>query len=266
MDKFVILAGEPAPGKTPEEVREYFRDKTTEGDLAEALILLHQKTVWYDDIIYDYEVGTPEYLEAIKTYYKWQKLEDEFQEKVYSILRSEGIKVRNARSIYVQEIFMNRNGYEHQHGWWVKREPIEHQEGAEDIYVIMEEEPHPTVNLDNFESIFIDRNTEGDYATAYAIAHNKAFWFSAYEHDCKKGTGGRQAQAKIKDKWSALEEEYRIKLFDALEKAGIEYNDFFGYAEHLGSLMKRYSYSYISGWWVNPEDKTINRILRVPRT
>lgn len=264
MYKYEISVKELYAMKSLEEVREYFRDKTTEADLAEALKLLHCKSTWYDDIIYDYEVGTTEYLEALKIAREWFKLEHEFEEKVYSILRSEGIRIPNTRRIYVQEIFMHRNGYENTGGWWEKREPT-YQEGAEDIYVIMEEEPHPTVSLEGFRLRFLDKTTERDYVDAYAIACNKFFWFIDEEYGHRNCALKRQIK-KVNKKWENLMNKYRLKLFDIVkESVYIDPEDGM-IEEYLYPLMKKYGYSHISGWWVNPEDKSIKRIIRVPRT
>ena len=42
------------------------------------------------------------------------------EEKIYVILRSEGITIPDEGRIDVLEVFMERNGYKDRGGWWVR--------------------------------------------------------------------------------------------------------------------------------------------------
>ena len=117
----VVLMSEPLKGKTPDEVRAYFADKSEEIYLAEALALTHEKFVWLEDEVYDYEEGTEEHMKARKVAREWLDLMQEYETRIYEVLISEGSCKPGDHGIKVQEIFMNRNGYVNASGWWIKR-------------------------------------------------------------------------------------------------------------------------------------------------
>ena len=54
----VVMAEEPIPERTPEEIRDYFANKKTEQDLADAFAITSNEFFWVADNIYDYEEGT----------------------------------------------------------------------------------------------------------------------------------------------------------------------------------------------------------------
>ena len=118
----VIMTGEPIPNKTPADVRDYFSKKTAEKDLADALAIINNKFWWTEDNIYDYKKGTPEYIEACAITDEWRELMYEYEERIYVILRNEGITVPESRGRIALERFMKRNGYKDGAGWWIKDE------------------------------------------------------------------------------------------------------------------------------------------------
>ena len=120
MNDFVIMASEPAPNKTPADVRNYYSNKKAEKDLADALAIVWNKFIWLEDEVYDHEEGTPEYIAACDIADEWGALMDEYEERIFMILRSEGIIIPETGYIVVLEPFMKRNGYINGAGWWVE--------------------------------------------------------------------------------------------------------------------------------------------------
>ena len=122
MNDIVIMAGEPIPDMSPTDVRNYFIGKQTEKDLADAFAMASNKFFWIEDNIYDYEEGTKEYVAACAITDEWCALMDEYEEKIFKILVSEGVVIPENARIRVLKPFMARNGYVDGNGWWVKAE------------------------------------------------------------------------------------------------------------------------------------------------
>ena len=120
MNDIVIMASEPIPNKTPTDVRNYFAERKTEKDLDDAYAISHNKFWWVEDDVYDYEEGTPEYETARVIVDEWGALMDEYEERIFMVLRSEGITIPKAGRINVLNPFMKRNGYFDGNGWWIK--------------------------------------------------------------------------------------------------------------------------------------------------
>ncbi len=120
MNDIVIMASDPIPNKTPSDVRNYFVERKTEKDLADAYAISHNKFWWVEDDVYDYKEGTPEYKAARAVVDGWGTLMDEYEETIFMILRSEGITIPATGRIEVLKPFMKRNGYIDGNGWWIK--------------------------------------------------------------------------------------------------------------------------------------------------
>ena len=120
LNDIVIMESEPIPNKTPTDVRNYFIGRNTEKDLADAFVIVSNKFWWVEDNEYDYEEGTPEHRAACAITDEWGALIDEYEERIFAILRGEGVKIPESGRIKVLEPFMKRNGYIDGNGWWIK--------------------------------------------------------------------------------------------------------------------------------------------------
>ena len=120
LNDIVIMASEPTPDMTPTDVRNYFAKRKTEKDLADAFAIASNKFWWVEDNIYDYEEGTPEHRLAREITDEWGSLMYEYEERIFVILRSEGVVIPETGRIKVLEPFMKRNGYRDGNGWWIK--------------------------------------------------------------------------------------------------------------------------------------------------
>ena len=125
LNNIVIMASEPIPNKTPTDVRGYFAERKSERDLADAFAIASNKFWWVEDNVYDYEEGTPEYIAACAITDEWGALMDEYEERIFMILRNEGVEIPETGRIKVLEPFMKRNGYREGNGWWIKNKESE---------------------------------------------------------------------------------------------------------------------------------------------
>ena len=125
LNGIVIMASEPIPNKTPTDVRGYFAERKSERDLADAFAITSNKFWWVEDNVYDYEEGTPEYIAACAITDEWGSLMDEYEERIFMILRNEGAEIPETGRIKVLEPFMKRNGYRDGNGWWIKNKESE---------------------------------------------------------------------------------------------------------------------------------------------
>ena len=125
LNGIVIMASEPIPNKTPTDVRGYFAERKSERDLADAFAIASNKFWWVEDNVYDYEEGTPEYIAVRAITDEWGALMDEYEERIFMILRNEGVEIPETGRNQVLEPFMKRNGYRDGNGWWIKNKESE---------------------------------------------------------------------------------------------------------------------------------------------
>ena len=120
LNDIVIMASEPISDMSPSDVRSCFAGKETEKDLADAFAMASNKFFWVADNIYDYEEGSKEYVAVRAITDEWCALMNEYEEKIFAILRSEGTAIPKTGRIRVLKPFMKRNGYIDGNGWWIK--------------------------------------------------------------------------------------------------------------------------------------------------
>ena len=119
-ENFMVMASEPHPNITPEDIRSRFHGCLSEKDLADAFAVCSNKFCWVEDNVYDYEEGTPEYEQAKAITDEWCELMDEYEEQIFVILRGEGIDIPERGQIIVLTPFMEKHGYKNGNGWWIK--------------------------------------------------------------------------------------------------------------------------------------------------
>ena len=115
-----IMGAEPCPNLTAEELRLKYANITSEKELADAYAISSNQFWWVEDDIYDYAEGTPEYKLALDITAAWQKVLQKYEEKVFSILKGEGVTIPDTERIKVLIPFMERNGYTDRSGWWIR--------------------------------------------------------------------------------------------------------------------------------------------------
>ncbi len=114
-----VMASDPAPNLTLEMAQEMFETIESELDLAVLYTNVENKFWWLEDDIYDYEEGSKEYIELRGTLDSLWTLLQLLKERIFDILRSEGIVVADKGQVKMVEPFMIRNGFKNANGWWI---------------------------------------------------------------------------------------------------------------------------------------------------
>ena len=78
-----VMGSEPIPSTSASDIKEYFKDKTTVQELADAFAITSNKFWWVEDNEYDYEEGTPEYIEASAITHEWCELMKSYENKFF---------------------------------------------------------------------------------------------------------------------------------------------------------------------------------------
>ena len=120
-----VMAKEPLPAMSIEQAWELYRQIKTEYDLASLFAEVSNKYWWVEDNVYDFETDTEEYKAACKTADRWEELYDALREKIFYILKTEGIEIPTKGQIVILNPFMERNGFFDGSGWWVSEKQME---------------------------------------------------------------------------------------------------------------------------------------------
>lgn len=121
-EDMIIMAEDPAKNLTIEYAKERSHIVWEESDIAELYANVDNRAWWIADEEDDYEEGTTEYQMARETTDKWFAVEKILREKIFDILRGEGVLIPKTGQIEVLCPFMERNGYKNCAGWWIKTE------------------------------------------------------------------------------------------------------------------------------------------------
>lgn len=119
-ESIVIMGGEPIPNVSIEEVNMMFAQAETEQKLANIYAMASNKAWWSEDDVYNYDENTPKYDEACRITDEWFATEKLVREKIFEILKSEGVSIPSQGYTEVLKSFMERNGYRDGRGWWIK--------------------------------------------------------------------------------------------------------------------------------------------------
>ena len=103
------------------EIRNWLKENTNTKSLAVAFALADDKSSAVSFDVDDYEEGTEEYKKACQIEQEWFSLEEELKERIFDILRSEGVEIPETEQIEVLEPFMKRYGYFDGNGWWIRK-------------------------------------------------------------------------------------------------------------------------------------------------
>ncbi len=118
--KISIMCGEPSPNLTAEMVKKAIAEIKTETELASLFAVVENKAWVLEDFEYDFEEGTEEHKLAKAKADLWFDLSDKLRNRIFDILRAEGVEIPTKRQIVVLEPFMKRNGFRDGNGWWIK--------------------------------------------------------------------------------------------------------------------------------------------------
>ena len=131
-----IMGSEPLTNASIEEIRKMAENIQSEKELAALYAATHNEAWWVEDDVYDYEKGTPEYEKACKITDDWFEIADSLRDKIFDILKAEGVAIPEKGYIVVLKPFMDRNGYFDGNGWWLlKEEYKDFPEGSRGVIV-----------------------------------------------------------------------------------------------------------------------------------
>lgn len=118
--KIFVLASEPLPNISVHDIREWLTHNNSIQNIIDAYVVVHEKYVYVEDDVYDYEIDTAEYDNARLTADKWLSLMEELQKQIFDAMRSEGYTIPEKGYYYAMIPFMKRFGYRDGNGWWIK--------------------------------------------------------------------------------------------------------------------------------------------------
>ncbi len=119
----VVLAGDPLPDKTIDEMWEVARNYSDTQELVDAYVGAHNKFWWVEDDEYDFEEGTEEHKKACAITDACGNLMDYLQKLVVVCASEEGLLTERQPNYGLMkqlEAFMAKYGYRDGRGWWVK--------------------------------------------------------------------------------------------------------------------------------------------------
>ncbi len=114
-----ISGSEPYSNISIKEIEEKLSSNLTQEELAELYAICSNKFFWLEEE-YDYKVESKEYNEILDKSSKWESAYVIIQERIFKVLREQGIKIPKKRQITVLEPFMKQYGYIDSNGWWIK--------------------------------------------------------------------------------------------------------------------------------------------------
>ena len=117
-----VMCTEPSPDLTIENAKKMFDEIETEKELATLFSVVENKAWWIEDEEYDFDEGTEEHKKATERTKEWFSLADKLKNKIFDILKSEGVEIQDRGQITVLAPFMKRNGFKDGQGWWIKND------------------------------------------------------------------------------------------------------------------------------------------------
>lgn len=117
-----IMASDPSDGLSLDEATAMAESARTERELAQVFAVAHNTAWWVEDDVYDFEKGTDEYKEAVQTTEAWFDLTEKVRNRIFEVLRREGVLIPEEGWHYTITPFMERNGYRDGCGWWIEDE------------------------------------------------------------------------------------------------------------------------------------------------
>ncbi len=118
----VILAGDPLPNVTVEEMKNRIASISTVQELVDLYASVHNKFWYIEDDLYDYEKGSEEYGQFYSVVDAWGCMMEDLKQQVLTAAKKEGLisepKSRQGKQKLI-EPFMQKYGYRDGRGWWV---------------------------------------------------------------------------------------------------------------------------------------------------
>jgi len=127
------------------------------------------------------------------------------------------------------------------------------------MVVVMGGDPAKELTIETAEKLCSEIGTEQELASLYATISNKAWYIEDNIYDFEKNTDEYKAVCTITERWFALEEKLRARIFDILITEGVAIPQK-GYNQILIPFMKRNGFLDMGGWWIAEDElKATNR-------
>ncbi len=120
----VIMAGDPMPDISAEEMKDRISKISSVQELVDAYVNVHNKFWYIEDDLYDYEEGTEEYERFRSIVETWGEMMDELDSRIMKKAEEQGLlapRQKNSGTVKQLEAFMDKYGYRDGCGWWVKK-------------------------------------------------------------------------------------------------------------------------------------------------
>ena len=117
---------------------------------------------------------------------------------------------------------------------------------------ILTEEPLPGITASEFKAYFAEKQSEKDFADAYALLHAKFVWVEDEIYDYEEGTTAYEYACTVAEEWECLYDEYEQKILAILKSEGVSVPET-GYIKVIKPFMARNGYDYRDGWWIKKE-------------
>ncbi len=127
-EKTIVMAEDPLPNMSSDEVRLLFEKVDNNYDLALIYAVVFNKVGWDADDIDDYERGTPKYINFLNKFKKWESLLNEITDRVIIEAEKEKLLISKDKEkglFFRLEPFMNKYGFINGNGWWILEEDEE---------------------------------------------------------------------------------------------------------------------------------------------
>ena len=115
-----LMASDPLPDTSVDEVRARFADKNGEKDLADAYAMAENKLALTAYELNDHNVGSPERTAFGIIYDGWECLAGEYEERIFEIMKRENPLISDMGDRSALKPFMERYGYIDGGGLWIK--------------------------------------------------------------------------------------------------------------------------------------------------
>ena len=114
------MYNEPSPDLTADFVEKAIDEINTESELAALFAEVDTKAWEIACEVSDFDEGAEECERATADLKVWFALADKLRNKIFEILRAEGVEIPDTNQITVLEPFMKRNGFYDANGWWTE--------------------------------------------------------------------------------------------------------------------------------------------------
>lgn len=121
IENVYVMYHEPIINMSVDDIRNLLSENNDIQVLVDTFAAVHNKAWWVEDDVYDFEEGTEEYKKACEIKDEWFRLMDELLEKIFCIIRSEGVIIPEANQNEIIAPFMEKYGYFDGNGWWIKK-------------------------------------------------------------------------------------------------------------------------------------------------